>query len=606
MNNYFNRIFKYTIPYKKFFLLNIFANIFYALFGTLSMISLFPMLKVLFNQTESLTTKPIWIGIGDIANYAESYLNYFVTIKKAEGSNDVLIFMVSIIIITFLLKNIFNYLSMFFITFLKNGVIKDFRNDIYNKIIKLSMSYYSEKKKGDIVARISSDVLEIDNSFLSVFELIIKEPLMILFTLISMYLISPELTGFVLIFIPLSAFFISIVGKSLKRKSLKVQKEQGLFISLVDETLNGLKIVKIFNAENAFSKKFSESTKRLYKFSNSVINRKNLASPLSEFLGICSITAILWYGGMMVLKENSLDASTFLVYLGLAYNILTPAKALSKASYKVRKAYGAAERVFQIIDDKRYLKSSNDIYLDNFNSSIDFENVSFAYENEEVIKNLSFKIRKGETIALVGQSGSGKSTIANLISRFYDISDGKIKVDGKNIKEINLTSLRKLIGLVTQDSILFNDSIKNNLLIGNESANDEDIIEALKIANAWEFVKDLPNTIDANIGDSGNKLSGGQKQRISIARAVLKNPPIMLLDEATSALDSESEHLVQIALDNVMKNKTSLVIAHRLSTVQNADNIIVLEKGKVIESGKHKELMTKEGVYSNLVRMQTI
>ena len=606
MKNYFNRIFKYTIPYKKFFLLNIFANIFYALFGTLSMISLFPMLKVLFNQTESLTTKPVWIGIGDIANYAESYLNYFVTIKKAEGSNDVLIFMVSIIIITFLLKNIFNYLSMFFITFLKNGVIKDFRNDIYNKIIKLSMSYYSEKKKGDIVARISSDVLEIDNSFLSVFELIIKEPLMILFTLISMYLISPELTGFVLIFIPLSAFFISIVGKSLKRKSLKVQKEQGLFISLVDETLNGLKIVKIFNAENAFSKKFSESTKRLYKFSNSVINRKNLASPLSEFLGICSITAILWYGGMMVLKENSLDASTFLVYLGLAYNILTPAKALSKASYKVRKAYGAAERVFQIIDDKRYLKSSNDIYLDNFDSSIDFENVSFAYENEEVIKNLSFKIKKGETIALVGQSGSGKSTIANLISRFYDISDGKIKVDGKNIKEINLTSLRKLIGLVTQDSILFNDSIKNNLLIGNESANDEDIIEALKIANAWEFVKDLPNTIDANIGDSGNKLSGGQKQRISIARAVLKNPPIMLLDEATSALDSESEHLVQIALDNVMKNKTSLVIAHRLSTVQNADNIIVLEKGKVIESGKHKDLMTKEGVYSNLVRMQTI
>ena len=606
MKNYFNRIFKYTIPYKKFFLLNIFANIFYALFGTLSMISLFPMLKVLFNQTESLTTKPVWIGIGDIANYAESYLNYFVTIKKTEGSNDVLIFMVSIIIITFLLKNIFNYLSMFFITFLKNGVIKDFRNDIYNKIIKLSMSYYSEKKKGDIVARISSDVLEIDNSFLSVFELIIKEPLMILFTLISMYLISPELTGFVLIFIPLSAFFISIVGKSLKRKSLKVQKEQGLFISLVDETLNGLKIVKIFNAENAFSKKFSESTKRLYKFSNSVINRKNLASPLSEFLGICSITAILWYGGMMVLKENSLDASTFLVYLGLAYNILTPAKALSKASYKVRKAYGAAERVFQIIDDKRYLKSSNDIYLDNFDSSIDFENVSFAYENEEVIKNLSFKIRKGETIALVGQSGSGKSTIANLISRFYDISDGKIKVDGKNIKEINLTSLRKLIGLVTQDSILFNDSIKNNLLIGNESANDEDIIEALKIANAWEFVKDLPNTIDTNIGDSGNKLSGGQKQRISIARAVLKNPPIMLLDEATSALDSESEHLVQIALDNVMKNKTSLVIAHRLSTVQNADNIIVLEKGKVIESGKHKELMTKEGVYSNLVRMQTI
>ena len=304
MKNYFNRIFRYTLPYKRFFLLNIFTNIFYALFGTLSMISLFPMLKVLFNQTESLTTAPIWAGIGDIGNYAEAYLNYFVTIKKAEGNNDVLIFMVSIIIVTFLLKNLFNYLSMFFITFLKNGVIKDFRNEIYNKIVKLSMSYYSEKKKGDIVARISSDVLEIDNSFLSIFELIIKEPLMILFTLISMYIISPELTGFVIIFIPISAIFISVVGKSLKRQSLKVQKEQGLFISLVDETLNGLKIVKIFNAENAFSRKFTESTKRLYKFSNSVINRKNLAGPLSEFLGICSITVILWYGGMMVLKEN--------------------------------------------------------------------------------------------------------------------------------------------------------------------------------------------------------------------------------------------------------------------------------------------------------------
>ncbi len=607
MKNYFNRIFKYIIPYKKFFALNIFANVFYALFGTLSMISLFPMLKVLFNQTEPLTTKPIWNGVGNIANYGESYLNYFVTIKKTEGNNDVLIFMISIIIITFLLKNIFNYLSMFFITFLKNGVIKDFRNDIYNKIIKLSMSYYSEKKKGDVVARISSDILEIDNSFLTVFELIIKEPLMILFTLISMYLISPELTGFVIIFIPLTAFIISIVSKSLKRKSLKVQKEQGLFISIVDETLNGLKIIKIFNAENTFSKKFNESTNRLYKFSNIVINRKNIAGPLSEFLGICCITVILWYGGMMVLKENSLDASTFLVYLGLAYNILTPAKSLSKASYKVRKAYGAAERVFQIIDNNMFIKcSENSINIKNFNYNVEFENVSFNYEDEDVIKSLSFKIKKGETVALVGQSGSGKSTVANLISRFYDINDGEIKIDGKNIKNINLKSLRKLIGLVTQDSILFNDSIKNNLLIGNEDANDEEIIEALKIANAWEFIKDLPNTINANIGDSGNKLSGGQKQRLSIARAVLKNPPIMILDEATSALDSESEHLVQIALDNVMKNKTSLVIAHRLSTIQKADNILVLDKGKVIESGNHKTLMDKGGVYTNLVRMQTI
>jgi subfamily B ATP-binding cassette protein MsbA len=310
---------------------------------------------------------------------------------------------------------------------------------------------------------------------------------------------------------------------------------------------------------------------------------------------------------MMVLKENSLDASTFLVYLGLAYNILTPAKSLSKASYKIRKAYGAAERVFQVLDDNRFIKSNeDDASLEDFSTSIDFNNVSFRYDNEDVIKNLSLIIKKGETVALVGQSGSGKSTIANLISRFYDTSEGEIRVDGENIKEVNLKSLRKLIGLVTQDSILFNDSIKNNLLIGKENATDQEIIQALKIANAWEFVKELPKTIENNIGDSGNKLSGGQKQRLSIARAVLKNPPIMILDEATSALDSESENLVQIALDNVMKNKTSLVIAHRLSTIQKADNILVLDKGKIIESGKHKNLMDKGGVYTNLVRMQTI
>ena len=488
----------------------------------------------------------------------------------------------------------------------KDSNIKPKNSDFSLRICKENCQE-GEERRDDIVARISSDVLEIDNSFLSIFELIIKEPLMILFTLISMYIISPELTGFVIIFIPISAIFISVVGKSLKRQSLKVQKEQGLFISLVDETLNGLKIVKIFNAENAFSRKFSESTNRLYKFSNSVINKKNLAGPLSEFLGICSIAIILWYGGMMVLKENSLDASTFLVYLGLAYNILTPAKSLSKASYKIRKAYGAAERVFQVLDDNRFIKSNeDDASLENFSTSIDFNNVSFRYDNEDVIKNLSLIIKKGETVALVGQSGSGKSTIANLISRFYDISEGEIRVDGKNIKEVNLKSLRKLIGLVTQDSILFNDSIKNNLLIGKEDANDQEIIQALKIANAWEFVKELPETIENNIGDSGNKLSGGQKQRLSIARAVLKNPPIMILDEATSALDSESENLVQMALDNVMKNKTSLVIAHRLSTIQKADNILVLDKGKVIESGKHKDLMDKGGIYTNLVRMQTI
>tara|TARA_B100001093_G_scaffold117563_1_gene110016 strand:- start:8925 stop:10751 length:1827 start_codon:yes stop_codon:yes gene_type:complete len=605
--NYFNRIFSYAWIFKKFFILNIFSNIFYAFFGTLSMISLFPMLKVLFNQTEQLTSPPLWNGVSDLMNYSEDYLNYFVTLKKAEGNNDVLIFMVGLIVATFLLKNIFNYLSMFFITYLRNGVVKNIRNDIYRSIIRLSLSFYSEKKRGDIVARISSDVQELDHSFLSIFELIVKDPLMVLFTLISMFLISPKLSVFVIIFIPICGFVISLVGKSLRRKSLKVQKEQGQFISLVDETLSGMKILKIFNAEKDFLLKFKSSTERFYKFSNSVLNRKNLASPLSEFLGITAIAGVLWVGGLMVLKENSLDASAFIVYLGLAYNILTPAKSLSRATYKVKKATAAAERIFDVIDNNTIIpESKNPQELNSFENCINIKNMSFSYENDMVINRISLKIPKGSSVALVGQSGSGKSTIANLICRFYDTNEGEILFDDKNIKNIKKESLRNMIGLVTQDSILFNDSIKNNLLIAKENASDDEIIDSLKIANAWEFVKNLPETIDTNIGDSGNKLSGGQKQRLSIARAVLKNPPILVLDEATSALDSESEKLVQTALDNLMKDKTSIVIAHRLSTIQKAEKIIVLDKGQIIESGRHTELMENGGIYSNLVKMQSI
>ena len=571
------------------------------------MISLFPMLKVLFNQTEQLYQPPIWVGVSETANYVEGYLNYFVTTKKATGNDDVLIFMISIIIITFFLKNIFNYLSLFFITFLRNGVVKNLRNELYGQIIKLSLSFYSKRKKGDIVARISSDVQELDNSFLSIFELIFKDPLMVIFTLISMFIISPKLSVFVILFIPICGFVISVVGKSLRRKSLKVQKEQGQFISLVDETLSGMKILKIFNAENKFFEKFTNSTNRFYQFSNSVLNRKNLASPLSEFLGISSIAGVLWFGGVMVLEENSLDASAFIVYLGLAYNILTPAKSLSRATYKVKKATAAAERIFNIIDNKTVVKEDLDAQnIKSFDERIEIKNISFSYENEIILNNFNLSIEKGENIALVGQSGSGKSTIANLICRFYDVDHGSINIDGKNIKKLKKESLRKLIGLVTQDSILFNDSIKNNLLIAKPDASDDELIDCLKIANAWDFVNKLPEGIENNIGDSGNKLSGGQKQRLSIARAVLKNPPILVLDEATSALDSESEKLVQNALDNLMKNKTSIVIAHRLSTIQNADNIIVLDRGKIIESGVHKDLMKMDGVYSNLVKMQSI
>ena len=604
--NYLKQIFRFAIPYKTYAILNIISNIFYAFFATISMLSLFPMLKVLFGDSKPVYIKPEWEGLGEITAYAESYLNYFVTLKKSEGSDDVLIFMVGFVIGSFLLKNIFNYLAMFFITFLRNGVLKDLRNNLYNKITNLPLAFYSEKRKGDTMSRISTDVLEIQHSFLSILELIVREPLTIVFTITSMFIISVKLSLFVLIFIPVSGFVISLIGKSLKRNSNKVQKEQGYFLSIVDETLSGLKVIKGFNGERIFRAKFEDSTKRFYNYSNKLLNKQNLAGPTSEFLGISVIAALLWYGGQMVLNEKTLDPSLFLVYMGLAYQILTPAKAISKASYSVKRGNAAAERVMEILHTESALEDlPNATKKTSFDKAIELKRIHFKYEDEYVLKNFSISVTKGKTVALVGQSGSGKSTIANLVTRFYDVNDGQIEIDGTNIKTLTKHSLRHLMGLVTQDSILFNDSIKNNILLGKEDSGDSEVIKALKIANAWEFVKDLPNGIDTNIGDSGNKLSGGQKQRLSIARAVLKNPPIMILDEATSALDTESERLVQIALENMMKNRTSIVIAHRLSTIQNADEIIVMQKGEIVEQGKHQELLDKKGVYSNLVAMQS-
>lgn len=605
--HYFRKILKYALPYKRFAWLNIISNIFYALFGTLAMVSLFPMLTVLFDKTKQLNVKPEWTGIADAKVYVENYLNYFVTQKANEGTTDVLIFMIILVISMFFLKNVFGYMAMYFITFLRNGVLKDIRNDLYKKTVDLPISYFSEKRKGDTIARVTNDVQEIQHSFLSILELIIREPLTILFAIAAMLLISVELTVFVFIFIPVSGFIISLIGKSLKRKSDRVQQEQGFFLSIMEETLGGLKIIKGFNAEGIFNRKFRESTGRLFRFANKLLNRQNLASPTSEFLGIVVIAALLWYGGRMVLVNETLDAGLFIVYMALAYQILTPAKAISKASYSVKKGNAAAERVLEILETEIAIKDKpNAMNKQNFEKEITLENVSFRYGTEWVLKDFNLRVPKGNTVALVGQSGSGKSTVANLVTRFYDVNEGKIMVDGVDVKDISIESLRKLQGLVTQDSILFNDTVKGNLMIANESASDEELIDALKVANAWEFVSELPEGMDTNIGDGGNKLSGGQKQRLSIARAVLKNPPIMILDEATSALDTESERLVQKALENMMKNRTSIVIAHRLSTIQNADMIVVLSKGRIVEQGKHSELLAREGIYHSLVEMQSL
>ncbi|QRM89901.1 ATP-binding cassette domain-containing protein [Lacinutrix sp. WUR7] len=605
--DYLKKISQFIIPYKKYGYLNIFFNVLYALFSTLAMVSLMPMISVLFGETKKLNIKPVYKGINEFKSFAGDYLNYFVTItNENEGPQRTLLYMIILIISLFLLKNIFNYLALYFITFLRNGVLKDLRNSIYNKVLTLPISYYSEKKKGDIIARISGDVNEVKNSLLAVLELIVKEPLTIVFAIVTMFTISPRLTIFVFIFIPIAGLIISRIGKSLKKKSGRVQQEQGVFLSTLEETLGGLKVIKGFNAEERFNNKFQESTNRFYHFSNTLLNRQNLASPVSEFLGIATIAALLWYGGSMVLIDKTLTGSAFISYMALAYQILTPAKAISKASYKVKAGNAAADRVLEIIETPSLLEDKpNAITKTDFTKAIDINNISFKYEDHLVLKNFTVNVPKGKTVALVGQSGSGKSTIANLVTRFYDVNEGNISIDGEDIRNLTKKSLRSLIGLVTQDSILFNETVKNNILIGNPNATDEEVIEALKIANAWEFVKDLPKGIETNIGDSGGKLSGGQKQRLSIARAVLKNPPIMILDEATSALDTESERLVQVALENMMKNRTSIVIAHRLSTIQNADQILVMQKGQIAEQGTHKELLAKNGVYQKLVEMQS-
>ncbi|MDP2162437.1 MAG: ABC transporter ATP-binding protein [Flavobacterium sp.] len=605
--NYFKKIFRFAKPYKKYAYLNIFFNILYALFSALSFVALMPMMSVLFKEGGKMYCKPQYQGLFKIGDYFENYMAYFITISNEKnGAHYTLSIMILIIISMFLLKNMFNYWAMYFITYLRNGVLKDIRNAMYQKTMDLPLAYYSEKRKGDMMARISSDVLEIQHSFLSILELIVREPLTILFTIITMFTISVKLTIFVFIFIPISGFIISRVGKSLKKKSDRAQKEQGLFLSIVDETLSGLKVIKGFNSESYFFKKFQTSTERFYHMSNSILHRQNLSSPMSEFLGILVIGVLLLYGGSMVLVDKTLTGAAFIVYMGLAYNILTPAKAISKASYGVKKGDAAAERVLAVLEEENPITSKQGSVIKNtFESTISIENINFRYEDENVLKNFSLTVPKGKTVALVGQSGSGKSTIANLLTRFYDVNEGSIKIDGTDIRDFNLKSLRGLMGLVTQDSILFNDTIKNNILLGKQNATDDEIIEALKIANAYEFVKDLPNGIETNIGDSGGKLSGGQKQRLSIARAVLKNPPIMILDEGTSALDTESEKIVQIELEKLMQNRTSIVIAHRLSTIQKADVIVVMQKGEIVEQGTHDELLAKNGMYTKLVMMQS-
>jgi len=604
----YKKIARLAKPYKKYIYLNVFFNVLSAFFSTLSLIAVIPVLNVIFEATQKVTQKPVYKGVGELKSYLEGSLNYVLTTQiQAHGVFVVLMYIIGLIVSIFLLKNLTTYLAVYFITYLRNGLIKDIREAMYAKIVRLPASYYAQTTKGDIISRLTTDVNEISGSLQNILEMIVKEPLTILFTLGVMTALSFKLTIFVFIFIPIAGYLVSKIGKSLKRKSQLLQQEQGQVLSILEETVGGLKVIKSFTAEVIFGKKFDTTSQRLFEHSNTVANRQNLASPLSEFLGIMIISVLLVYGGYLVFEDKSMQAGFFLGYILMAYNILTPAKDISKASYGLKRGTASAERIVQILEAEVAIEDApKAIAKDTFDTGLSLDNVTFSYdEGTKVLENFSLHVPKGKTVALVGQSGSGKSTIANLLTRFYDVQEGAIRIDGLDIKEIKLQDLRGMIGLVTQQSILFNDTVKNNMLVAKPDATDDEIIAALRVANAYEFIMGLPEQLDTNIGDSGGKLSGGQQQRLSIARAVLKNPPIMVLDEATSALDTESERLVQEALDNMMQNRTSVVIAHRLSTIQKADLIVVMQKGRIVEQGTHDELIAHNGTYNKLVMMQS-
>ena len=609
MNNILGKILRFAKPYKSYGILNIVSNVLYAFFNVLSIIIFIPTLGILFDNQEKVFEKPVYNGFSDLKTYAEDSLNYYLTdTVEANGPMAALAFICIASIVIFFLKNLFRYAAMYFLAFLRTGMVKDIQDELYHKTVDLPLSYFSEQRKGDLLARMTSDVKEVEGSIINSLEALVREPITIIIVLVSMLLISAQLTLFVFLFLPIAGFLISAVGKRLKAQSAEAQKETGTFLSFLEETLSGLKVIKGFNAEAKLAQKFTDSTSRFKNIMTAVLHRKGLASPFSEFLGVAVVITVLWYGGSLVFEEGStLKPQDFMGYIGLFYTIINPVKAITTVNYNIKKGNAAAERIFEILELKNPIADKPDAQqLSSIEEAITFENISFKYEDELVIKNVNLRVMKGHTVALVGQSGSGKSTIANLITRFYDVNEGRIAIDGIDIKDVTKKSLRGMMGLVTQDSILFNDTVKNNIALSKDNATDEEIIEAAKIANAHDFIMELPQGYDTNIGDSGNKLSGGQKQRLSIARAVLKNPPIMILDEATSALDTESERLVQDALEKMMQNRTSIVIAHRLSTIQNADSIVVMNQGKIVEQGTHEELMKSQKGYKKLVELQTL
>jgi len=603
----FYRILRYVKPYYRFALLNIVFNILTVLFSLVSLTMVIPFLGLLFGTIEVKNIKPEAFSFS--TDSLKDHFYYQINSIIESGTKiDALLFICGLILVTFFFRNLFRYLSLYFLTPIRNGVVHDLRSSLHKKVISLPIGFFTEKRRGDITSRMTTDLVEIEWSIMSSLEMIFRDPLQIIIYLVTLILISPQLTLFVIILFPITGFIIAKVGKSLKKSSEKSQEKMGDILSVLDENIGGLKVIKLFNAEENVHNKFDKESGKYQSLMTSLLRKKDMSSPMSEFLSTIIMVVVMWFGGKLVLGGNSLlSPEEFIGYILIFSQIIPPAKSFTTAYYRLQKGSAAASRVYELMDaENNITESENPISIPEIKEEVSIKNVSFQYENAPILNNLNFIIPKGKTVAIVGKSGSGKSTIADLCARFYDIKEGEICIDNINIKDIKLSDLRHLMGVVSQESILFNDTIYNNILVGNQNASKQEVIEAAKIANAEEFILEYENGYNTNIGEKGDKLSGGQKQRISIARAVLKNPDFLILDEATSSLDMQSEKLVQNALSNLMKERTTLVIAHRLSTIKDADEIIVLSEGEIVERGNHSQLVEKGGHYKTLINLQNI
>jgi subfamily B ATP-binding cassette protein MsbA len=607
----FLEIYRYTFHYKSRAILVIVCNLFFVIFNLLSLVLFIPFLQLIFKSDQLIhqPLKPSWKGdFWSVFEYCKDYYNYFMQEMIQHDPKEALFFVCVSVFIAFLLKNIFRYGAVWHQSELRMAVVRDLRGKLFLKALHLPLAYYTNERKGDLMSRMNSDVGEIEVAVVSILELIYREPIAVIINVATLIYLSPSLTLISFILLPISAFVISRIGKSLKRTAKKGQEQMGLLVSSIDEGLGGIRIVKAFNGVDQVYNSFKKINLAHQQLITKAFRKRDLSPLLNETLGAGVMLCLVWFGGSMILTEQAdtvLTGEVFLTFIIVFSQLLRPIQGISTSIASLNKAKASLDRINEILTaDEVILETDQPKTIQDLNHSIRYENVSFKYQEEWVLKNVSFEIKKGSTVALVGESGSGKSTIADLLPRFYDVTEGSILYDGNDIRDCSLISLRDQIGIVTQESILFNASIKENIAFGTPNATTDQIISAAKIANAHNFINELDNGYDTNIGERGNKLSGGQKQRISIARAILKNPSILLLDEATSALDTESEKIVQEALENLMMNRTSIIIAHRLSTIKKADQIIVISKGEIKEKGTHDELMSEKGIYYNLYQLQ--